>query len=250
MKKAVAMDTDLAQGQLERRSLGPHDIGGEEPFGRVPVEKDQPTYEDWQMHVLAVLFGAAINGLFGFGDFRAAMERMHPLAYLSASYYERLIYSVETNLVANGVLTADEIESWVRALVEDPATPLPSGSNDTLVDILRTILPQGMTDLRAQDDPARPPRFTVGQTVRGRVIEGSGYVRAHARHPGYVQGQEGVVERSYGMFPTFPPYDLPSGDAIEHVYAVRFDATQLWPTAEPRTSVVIDLSESYLEPTD
>jgi nitrile hydratase beta subunit len=242
------MNPDPAHAQLERRSLGPHDIGGAEHFGRVPVEKDQPTYEDWQMHVLALLFGAAVNGLFGFGDFRAAIEKMHPLSYLSASYYERLIYSVETNLVANGVLTADEIEAWIRSISEDPDAPLPAGSNEELAEILRTILPQGMADLRAAHDPERPPLFAVGQRVRGKHIDGDGYVRAHARHPGYVQDKEGVVERSYGIFPTFPPYDLPSGDATEHVYAVRFDAADLWPTGESHTNVVIDLSESYLEP--
>ncbi len=39
------------------------------------------------------------------------------------------------------------------------------------------------------------------------------------------------------------------GEHPEPVYAVRFDGTELWgASAEPGTSVTVDLFESYLEP--
>jgi nitrile hydratase beta subunit len=240
--------TAAEQVGVAPRTLGAHDVGGEPGFGRVPVDKDQGATEDWQVRVFALLFSGALNGLYGFGDFRAVGERMHPLTYHNTPYFERLLYAVETNLVKSGVFTPSQIEEWVRTFTENPHALMPEGANDAIAEAFRTIIPVGIADLKAQHDPARPPRFAAGDRVRGVVIEGDGYPRAHARHPGYVQGRPGVIEAAYGMFPTFSPYDLPSGDALEHVYAVRFDATELWPDAEPRTTVLIDLSESYLEP--
>lgn len=242
------MEMTATQIDVGPRTLGPHDLGGEVGHGPVPVEEGQSFHDDWEPHVLALVFGGALNGLFGFGDFRAAMENLHPLAYRSLAYYDRLLYSVETNLVASGVLTPRELERGMREIAKDPTAPLPQGTNDQLADSFRVILAEGIADLKAQHDPARPPRFAEGDHVGALVIGGEDYVSAHARHPSYVQGKNGVIESVYGIFPTFAPYDLPSGDTLENVYAVRFEGSHLWPDAEPRTSVLIDLSESYLQP--
>lgn len=77
------MEMTATQTDVDRRTLGPHDLGGEVGHGRVPVEEGQSFHDDWEPRVLALVFGGALNGLFGFGDFRAAMENLHPLAYRS-----------------------------------------------------------------------------------------------------------------------------------------------------------------------
>ena len=71
---------------------------------------------------------------------------------------------------------------------------------------------------------------------------------AHTREPRYVRGHVGVVDLHYGGEP------LPelAGEGIrqeEHLYRVRFEATELWgPDRPANDSVYIDLVESYLEP--
>ena len=68
----------------------------------------------------------------------------------------------------------------------------------------------------------------------------------HTRLPRYARGKRGVVVEPEG------PDELPdisargSGDApVEQIYAVRFEARDLW--GEGDHHVVLDLWESYLE---
>lgn len=72
---------------------------------------------------------------------------------------------------------------------------------------------------------------------------------AHCRAPRYVRGHVGTVVEIHG------DYRLPDHvvarvrpPAVETVYAVRFQATDLW--GEGDHSVMVDLWESYLAPAD
>ena len=87
-------------------------------------------------------------------------------------------------------------------------------------------------------------RFQPGDRVLVRNQHSAG----HTRLPGYVRGKTGVVELVHG------PYRLPDTYAHhlsidwEPVYTVRFAATDLWgDTSEPRTSITVDLWQTYLD---
>jgi nitrile hydratase len=91
----------------------------------------------------------------------------------------------------------------------------------------------------------RAPRFQPGDRVRARVGSPAG----HTRLPRYVVGRSGVVAcvRASYVFPDSNAHGR--GEDPQHLYNVRFDATELWGTsAESSSCVHIDLFEPYLEP--
>jgi len=83
--------------------------------------------------------------------------------------------------------------------------------------------------------------------VRARNLQPAG----HTRLPGYARGKLGSIARVY------PGFVLPDtnahlrGENPQRVYAVRFDARELFGSgAEANACVHVDLFESYLEPGD
>ncbi|HEY6617672.1 MAG TPA: SH3-like domain-containing protein, partial [Vicinamibacterales bacterium] len=93
-------------------------------------------------------------------------------------------------------------------------------------------------------DPNVRPRFKVRQRVRARNISPTG----HTRLPRYVRGKAGVIVRDHGVY-LFPDSNAHfQGEKRQHVYSVRFAATELWGEfASPRDSVHLDLWDDYLE---
>jgi nitrile hydratase len=91
-----------------------------------------------------------------------------------------------------------------------------------------------------------PPRFKVGDVVEVRNDHPSGHTRA-AR---YVRGRRGVVDRVHDSF-VFPDTNARrEGENPQHVYSVRFDASELWgeQTSAANQVVYFDLWEPYLMP--
>ena len=73
----------------------------------------------------------------------------------------------------------------------------------------------------------------------------------HTRLPRYARGSRGRIVLYHGahVFPDTSAHDL--GECPEHLYTVRFEASELWgDTAEGRGTVNLDLWESYLAPAD
>jgi nitrile hydratase len=86
------------------------------PLGSGTGDEDgePPFHADWEAHVFA-LNGMLIRaGVYNLDEFRDAIERMPPQAYLAASYYERWFHAVSTLLVEKGVLGADELEDVLK----------------------------------------------------------------------------------------------------------------------------------------
>jgi nitrile hydratase len=82
------------------------------------------------------------------------------------------------------------------------------------------------------------------QRVRARHINPSG----HTRLPRYARGKAGVIVRDHGVY-LFPDSNVHfQGETRQHIYSVRFAATELWgDDASPRDSVHLDLWDDYLE---
>jgi nitrile hydratase len=84
----------------------------------------------------------------------------------------------------------------------------------------------------------------VGDSVVTRNLHRSG----HTRLPGYARARSGTIEIVQGGWVLPDTHAHGQGECPEHVYAVRFTGSELWgESAEPGTSVIVDLFESYLE---
>jgi len=85
-----------------------------------------------------------------------------------------------------------------------------------------------------------------GRAVGDRVQARIGDRRGHTRLPRYVRGQVGTIVAMHGR--QLVPDRVVAGDPgePEPIYAVRFDAGDLW--GLPGHTVTIELWDSYLEP--
>ena len=204
---------------------GIYDLGGVVGFGAIEVEEDEPAFhEAWE--ALAFRINIASIGLLGAyntDEYRHAVERMEPVHYLQAPYYERVLTGATTLLVEKGVLDHADLERRAKGRIP-LARPVRSNVDDG----------------RSEPEGAR---FRRGDRVRVRDDHQPG----HTRVPRYVRGREGRVIH------VAPPFSYPDASAHglpprrEATYHVEFDAADLWgDDAEPNAPVVVDLWESYL----
>ena len=218
---------------------GIHDMGGMHGFGSIEREVDEPIFhEPWESRVFGMMLGVRVPVP---GGGRSKVEAMDPAHYLTSSYYEKWLHGRIEGLIAAGVLTQEELQERVEALRAQPDAELPRREDPERV---QTILAR----LRQRQAPNREapiqPQFAVGDTVRVRNMHPAG----HTRLPRYVRGKQGRVVRFYGIhnLQDARPPDTPSEP--QPIYAVRFDARELWgDAAEPNESVHLDMWESYLE---
>jgi nitrile hydratase len=222
---------------------GAHDLGGAHGFGPVPIDPDEPVFhEDWERR----LFGlkSMLNGHripLNLDQGRYDVETLPPDVYFSASYYERWLLAAEKAVVRAGVLQEDELVARRREVAEDPEAPLPSNRDDELADRAAAGVRRGRPTLRETD---LEPRFAVGDAVRTRNVHHTG----HTRLARYVRGRRGVVVARHGAY-DYPERAAAGESQADYVYSVSFRAEELWgETAEPNSSVLVDLFESYLLP--
>lgn len=87
-----------------------HDVGGMTGFPPIAEEADEPAFHaDWEAHVFAVNAALIRRGVYNLDEFRDAIERMPPQAYLAASYYERWFTAITTLLAEKGVASREEL---------------------------------------------------------------------------------------------------------------------------------------------
>jgi nitrile hydratase subunit beta len=96
---------------------GIHDMGGMHGFGPVEREEDEPVFhEAWEKRAFAISLLAADSVGFVDDQLRRSIERIPPRIYLTASYYELWMRSVEAILEEMGILTPAEIDRRVEEL--------------------------------------------------------------------------------------------------------------------------------------
>ena len=219
---------------------GIHDMGGMHGFGPVVREENEPVFHhDWEGRVFAMQVATPVPIP---GGSRNNIEHMDPAEYLTTSYYEKWLHSRIKGLIDAGVLTAAELEARIALYRDHPETPVPHREDQDRVQHIRA-------QLRRVESPRRDvplqPRFAIGATVRACNLHPPG----HTRLPRYVRSKCGVVERYYGIYDFQDA--VPPGTEVppQPLYAVRFDARELWgASAEAHSVVCIDMWESYLEP--
>jgi nitrile hydratase subunit beta len=218
---------------------GVHDLGGMHGFGAVlEPGGEAPYHERWEPRIMALHLLVTLQGIGAGPSGRAARERMDPVRYLEAAYFERWLWSAEQRLLAAGTIAPGEVEHVMERLAAAGPEPPPYRDPDQAaraVDWMRQGIPM---------EPAARPRFTPGQPVRVRRMRPAG----HTRCPRYVRGALGVVERVQGVDPLPDLADGGQDAPVEPVYAVAFRSEELWgPGQEPAWTVMLDLWESYLE---
>ena len=222
---------------------GVHDLGGMHGLGRVDVETNEPVFHNpWEKSIFGTMIATMGQGLYNLDEFRHGIENMNPANYLTSSYYEHWLETMEKNLVEKGVIDQEELEARTQEFLKNPEAPVPQREDPELTDRLSELVRNGGSTRR---EVAAKPRFRAGDRVRTRNV----HPRGHTRLPRYVRGERGVVERVYDAFVLPDTNAHGQGENPEYVYCVRFDAKELWgDSAEPREVVYVDLWESYLEP--
>lgn len=216
-----------------------HDMGGMHGMGPIVREEDEPVFHhEWERRAFALTLAAAFLGEWNIDMGRHARERMPPARHLAASYYEKWLYGLELLLVERGLVTREEI------LAGRPRGKGPDFQERKALraeDVERALTtPRGF---RLSDEI--PPRFRQGDQVMARNHHPVG----HTRLPRYARGRRGIIDRDHGVFIFADANAMGLGKKPQHLYTVRFAATELWgPAASPRDSINIDLWDDHLDP--
>src|SRR5947208_10001275 len=180
---AMRPESTPGRGRIDYRLGvdGMHDLGGRQGFGRVEAEADEPPFhEPWEGRVHGMSETAHIGP-----GFRHAIERMDPTAYLTTSYYEHWLESIETRGVEHGLFTREDLAAASARIAA--GEPVPQRCDPDAARAARAMLrPRPQSTYTA---PA--PRHGVGDAVTVVRVLPAG----HTRCPGYLRGARGVVER-------------------------------------------------------
>ncbi|MDP6707922.1 MAG: nitrile hydratase subunit beta [Alphaproteobacteria bacterium] len=217
---------------------GAQDMGGVHGFGPIQREADEPVFHaEWERRAFAVTLAMGAHGKWNIDATRFARENTPPGDYLARNYYEMWLYGLEKLLVEKGFCTEAEIEA---ALAGEHAARV--GEPPLRADDVAPAMAKGST-ARVEADVAA--KFRAGDRVRARNLNPTGHTRA----PRYVRGRQGTIDRDHGVF-VFPDTHAMTGDKKpQHVYAVRFEAAELWgPEGVGGAAVYVDLWDDHLEP--
>lgn len=219
---------------------GIHDMGGMHGFGSIDIEENEPVFHDpWEGRMYAISTTVDIPVELGF---RYTIECMEPTEYLRSTYYEKWLHSRLSELITAGVITQEEYDATVAQIQANLDQDLPRVENPELA---AKVVERHSRHRPLQRETTHSPTFNIGDLVRTRNVHPIG----HTRLPRYARGKECIIVAYYG----FQDIDdtMPPGVEAqpEPVYAVRFQAQELWgESAEPNATVCLDMWESYLEP--
>lgn len=216
---------------------GAQDLGGQMGFGPVAPETDEPLFHaPWEARALGVTLACGAMGHWTIDESRHARETLHPVDYLSSSYYEIWTKALEKLLIRHGFVTPDELAVGHATA---PGT-VPK----------RVLKPADVAAVLAKGGPtsrplAQPAQFKAGDRVRTITISPTG----HTRLPRYARGKTGVIDRVHEphVFPDTNAHG--QGEAPQWLYTVSFTGPELWGReGDPTLVVSVDAWESYLEP--
>jgi nitrile hydratase len=214
-------------------------MGGMEGFG--PIDPEPETQEPvfhapWEGRVYGMNVSLGFLRLWNIDQTRHSLERLKPTLYLRP-YYERWFAGIESRLMEHGLVTTEEMRTGKEL------SPVPSEIKDRALkaEMIGSV-PLRVRNYTRQIDAE--PRFKPGDRVRTV----NRHPHGHTREPRYLRGRVGTIHEHYGA-QVFPDVSARGIDQGEHLYAVRFEASELWgESADPRSAVYADLWEPYLEP--
>jgi hypothetical protein len=88
-----------------------HDRGGSRD--ETPIDRTEHELADWEILMDAIENALEDRGVMNTDEMRRGIESMPLADYERASYYERWLFSTETNLVEKGIFAPGEIDARV-----------------------------------------------------------------------------------------------------------------------------------------
>jgi nitrile hydratase len=222
---------------------GIHDLGGKQGFGTIDRNLPEKAFAArWEAAVFTMTRTARSCGALQNTDqFRFAVERIDPVAYLTHSYYGRWLGAVENLLVEARVVSSEELAERVVASGGD-ADALIAARPDPALGPIAAETASG-----ARRPVSAPPLHELGQRVQTAAAPSSG----HTRLPAYARSRCGVIRALHEVWVLPDSNAHGAGEQPEHLYTVEFSGEELWGAgAEPGTRVCLDLFESYLSAAD
>ena len=92
---------------------GVHDRGGLPT--EAPIDRTEHELADWEILADALVNSLGDAGVMNVDELRRGIESMPAQEYERASYYERWLFSIETNLVEKGILRTGEVDARLKA---------------------------------------------------------------------------------------------------------------------------------------
>jgi nitrile hydratase beta subunit len=210
-----------------------HDMGGMEGFGKIKREENQSLFKHrWEELVFAASRLVKVGNI---DEKRYTRETLSPARYLSYSYYGLRLYTMEKMYVKYGLMTEEELKNPEGRLSKI------DGYQSVKAEKVESLFQNGRTSKAHVNVPAK---FKVGDLV----VVTNKHPRGHTRHPRYVRGRRGQVNRDHGVFhlPDRAAHGLEPKP--QHCYSVQFTAVELWGSrSNPNDLVFLDLFDDYLE---
>jgi nitrile hydratase len=214
---------------------GIHDLGGKEGFG--PIEVQEPAesfHEAWEGRMWAIAQSTDAPD-WTIDWWRHVRELIDPVDYLTRPYFDQWAQTQLAAFIDSGLFTLEEGISG--RLTSAGTAPPPALTPEEAV--AKDVSAATRFD-RATESPAA---FAVGARVRTEKFGKS----HHTRLPAYARDRTGVIHAHHGAH-LLPDAGAQGKHEAEHLYAVVFEAEELWPEARGRRDrVFLDLWESYLE---
>lgn len=222
---------------------GIHDLGGKHGYGAIVTEPNEPVFHGrWEARVFACLRALGGQAVRSADQFRYAIERIDPAAYLSHGYYGRWLGGLETLAREAGLIDGAQLQ---REAVARGASPLATiAARPGAVVAPRGTRANGPGSARPL---ATSPRFALGAQVRTARDARAG----HTRLPAYARDRVGRVVAQHGSWVLPDSNAEEQGEAPCHLYGVEFAASELWgAAAEADVTITLDLFEPYLSPAE
>jgi nitrile hydratase beta subunit len=218
---------------------GVHDMGGMHGFGPIDVEENEPVFHDaWEGRIYGLRTTRSVEIP---GGGRYSIERLDPALYLASSYYERWLHSTVQGLIEAGAFSAAEFDESLAYFEANPDAQPPERYDPEAVEKIVTRIHSDKTQRREVDVE---PKFAIDDSVTTRNMHPKGHTRLVA----YARGKRGIIVNYHGTQVYDDAQSAGLGPHPQPLYSVRFDGRELWgESAEPNSSVHLDMWESYLE---
>ncbi|GLK67609.1 hypothetical protein [Hansschlegelia plantiphila] len=101
---------------------GAHDLGGMHGFGPVNPDPNEKLFNhEWERRIFAMYFATLASDIYSIDELRKNIEIMDPVHYLSSSYYEHWVESIETSLIDRKIVTKEEIAERMKKIDKEAA---------------------------------------------------------------------------------------------------------------------------------
>ena len=211
---------------------GVHDMGGQQGFGRVVPEAEEPPFHNpWEGRAMGLVVAIRAARIWNIDQARQARESIPPATYLASSYYKIWIEGLSKLLIEHGMVTRQELSDG-RLRVAPLKVPVLSAKD---------VLAAERVNVSCQRPKPGAARFAAGDRVRTKNV----HPRTHTRLPRYCRDKPGTIARVHG------PHIFPDSNALgredpQWLYNVRFEARDLWGPDTTASAVYVDLWEPYL----